>query len=277
MAMKLRSGRRRLPYVRTIIIAGIVVVLMVWGPSRRAVTSTLASVSVSIQSSLRMLTHLGSKKWNTYVDVEQLMANYQTVQTENANLKIRVIELEQLSREVDSLRELMNLSKIEVGSSIVADVVAHDPHNDYMSMTINKGTTDGVAVNMTVMVAEGLVGRVMQVRDHMAIVLLMTDPNFAADVIIQRSSVRAVMTGIGHDITLERSAFVSRMEYLKRESDVTEGDVVLTSGLDGIHRAGVPVGVVHAVRTDNSGLFMEADVVPLVNVSLIRHVIVVAR
>lgn len=277
MAMKLRQGRRRLPYVRTIVIAGILVAMLIWPPSRRVITSMFSTVTYSIQSTGRILSHLGSKKWHTYFDAEQIMAANQTLHAENEELHLRVIELENAARDVESLRAIVGLSKAEQGVSIVADVVAQDPYSDYMSMTINKGSRDGVAVNMMVMTADGLVGRVMRVSESESVVLLMTDPNFAADVMIKRSAVRAVMTGVGQAVDLNRSAFVSRMEYLKRESDIQEGDVVLTSGLDGIHRAGIPVGEVHTVKTDESGLFMEADVVPFVNMSMIRNVIVVAR
>jgi cell shape-determining protein MreC len=99
-------------------------------------------------------------------------------------------------------------------------------------------------------------------------VLLLTDPNSGVDVLVQRTRVRGIVSGL-----LEKGAI---LKYVKRADDVQAGDRLVTSGLDGIFPKGVSVGRVARVSRKDRGLFLYAEVTPTADASRIEEVLVTA-
>lgn len=162
-------------------------------------------------------------------------------------------------------------------NALAASVVRLDATSAYRTAVISLGAGDGVQLDMPVMSASGLVGRVIQVAPHVANVLLLVDPLFAADVVVTRSQARGVLTGRGDALRLGRPTGISRMEYLEGHSDIREGDFVTTSGLDALYPAGLPVGVIHKVQQTDEGLITSAEIVPFVDWTNIRRVWVLPK
>jgi rod shape-determining protein MreC len=135
-------------------------------------------------------------------------------------------------------------------------------------LTIDRGADDGVARMMPVVVGEGVVGRVHQVAGHSADVLVVTDSNSAVAVRVDRTRARGNVRGMG-------KPDLCNLEYALRTEDVMEGDVLVTSGTDGVFPRGLPVGKVTQVAREKHGLFQDARVVPAVDVTRLEEVLVV--
>jgi rod shape-determining protein MreC len=135
-------------------------------------------------------------------------------------------------------------------------------------LSIDRGSDDGVAKLMPVVTAEGVVGRVLAVGGHSADVLVLTDRNSSIAVRVDRTRARANVRGLG-------KPDAARLEYALRMEDMIEGDLLVTSGTDGVFPRGLKVGKVTQLERTGHGLFQEARVVPSVDVTRVEEVLVV--
>jgi rod shape-determining protein MreC len=119
---------------------------------------------------------------------------------------------------------------------------------------------------MAVVTSEGVVGRVIEVSLHTAKVLLITDPNSAMDVIVQRSRTQGIMEGKVEEVCV--------LKYVQKNEDVQVGDKVITSGLGGIFPKGLVTGTVTKVERKRPGIFQYIEVTPSVDFSRLEEVLI---
>jgi rod shape-determining protein MreC len=135
-------------------------------------------------------------------------------------------------------------------------------------VTIDRGSEDGLARSMPVVVAEGVVGRVHATAGHSADVLLAVDRNSSIAVRVERTRARANVRGLGRTEQ-------ARLDYALRSEDVIEGDLLVTSGTDGVFPAGLPVGRATQLQRVQHGLFQEGRVTPAVDPTRLEEVLVI--
>ena len=153
--------------------------------------------------------------------------------------------------------------------SVAAQVIGLDPTGWFRSVIIDKGAHAGIMVDMPVVNASGVVGRVVSVSPHYAKVLLLTDQNSAVDSLIQRSRDRGMVRGLKTE--------TCALDYMTKTSDVRVGDTVVTSGLGGVYPKGIPIGKVTAVEDFPGDLFRHITVKPVVDFSRLEEVLVILR
>ena len=206
-----------------------------------------------------------------------------SVTGENERLKKQLVQFEQvkatqdeLNQENERLRKILELQSKINRHGIVASVVAFDPQSQFKSIRIDRGFKDGVKPNMPVVALEGLVGRVGPVFKGDALVLLIADPASYVAVEISRSQLRSILSGQGSKkhLELRHDFFLTRMEYLKKNSDIEIDDRLVTSGLDQLYPAGILVGTVTDVDRDPHGIFARADVLPAEDFTKLKEVII---
>jgi rod shape-determining protein MreC len=135
-------------------------------------------------------------------------------------------------------------------------------------LTVDRGANDGVARMMPVVVADGVVGRVSAVSGSTADVLVLTDLNSSIAVRVDRTRARANVRGLG-------KPDAAKLEYALRTEDMIEGDLLVTSGTDGVFPRGLPVGKVTQLNRTGHGLFQDARVIPAVDPTRLEEVLVV--
>lgn len=182
--------------------------------------------------------------------------------TENRRLRnellvgrARMARLATVNADNARLRGLLGAS--EQGSLDVqlAPVLDVDLDPTRQRLVLSAGSGDGVRIGQTVIDAGGVVGQIIEVGPLQSTVLLLTDPDHAIPVAIARNGVRLIAYGTGR---ADQLALAS----VPLSSDVKVGDVLVTSGLGGRFAAGFPVGVVAALRPDESRAFLVGDVKP---------------
>lgn len=199
-----------------------------------------------------------------------------SVAEENNRLKrllTRAVEENNRLTEVDlsnqRLRELLNFKQESLRQAVAAEVVGRDPSPWYQTIVIDKGEIDGVTKFSPVVVDEGIVGQVIDVSDRYAKVLLLIDPDSAVDALVQRSRARGVIKGDGEGGCI--------YQYVLRKDDVGVGDIVVSSGLDGVFPKGLRVGQVSEVVRSNSGLFQDVVITSFVDFEKLEEVLVVLK
>ncbi len=226
------------------------------------------------QSLVGLISGFFSGIWRHYIAITGAAKENDELKMRLAEANRTIIELDDVKKENQNLTDLLSLSRAIKREGVGARVIASNVMAEFKTLELDRGHNSGIRKNMTVIGAGGLVGRVGRVTANEATVLLISDPNSAADVFIQRSNVRALLVGASQGIEARPFYSLSRLEYLRKASDVTDGDVVITSGLDRVFPAGVPVGTVHDVETNETGVFKGAKVVPFVDLSALKDVLV---
>jgi len=166
------------------------------------------------------------------------------------------------------LRRLLHLEERHPYNLVAASVVARSLDRLGGSLTIDKGTSDGVEPGRAVLTPDGLVGRAERSTPHETRVLTLLNRDCAVAARIERSRVDGVLEWeFG-------SQPVLNLHYVSSQEDVKVGDRVVTSGLGGIFPVGIRIGTVAKVALDPNGLMKEILVDPAVNFRSVEEILV---
>jgi rod shape-determining protein MreC len=179
--------------------------------------------------------------------------NFRSTAAENAQLKERLAQAEmelnaarQAEAENERLKALLNLHEQIDIKSVPARVIARDPSVWFNTITINRGSTSGVAVNMPVVTGGGIVGRVITVSPFASQVMLITDEKAGAGAVVGQLGQSGALGSVRGRADLGVS--VIEMRYVSGLEKVEVGDNVMTTGQDGIYPPGLNVGKVVDVK-----------------------------
>lgn len=215
-----------------------------------------------------------SNLWGHYVYLVDAAKENSLMKQEISDLQGRLLSASEIEAENSRLRALLEMGSRWSNTPIAARVIATTPQANVNTIVIDKGWADGIKRDRPVMSGYGLVGRVRVLGEHTSTVLLITDASSAVDVIDSRSRVRGLLVGGVRETVLKRPVSLTQLEYVTHDSDLSEGDELITSGMDGIYPKGLPVGKVHDVGRNDFGLFEEAWVLPYSDMGQLEEVIV---
>lgn len=213
--------------------------------------------------------------WQNYFALIGVKKENELLMKRIAELENELVRMNEIDKENERLKNLISYNDSFSRKILVARVIANDPRAEFKSITINKGTSDGVEMLMPVVGPHGLVGKIGQTTSRTSKVILITDPNSAVDAIVQRSRARGMVVGSAWHTNLKAGYYLTRLEYLRGASDVHEDDVVVTSGLDAVFPPGIPIGTVHDLRLSRYGVFREANVVPFEEMAELQEIAVI--
>ncbi len=191
---------------------------------------------------------------------------------EVTHLRRQLRELSSLEAENETLRALLGFQRAAERPLLAARVIARDAAGWWQSVRIDRGARDGVRPDLAVITTEGLVGRVVETSARTADVLLISDPNCRVAARLPRAEADGVLVGLGvRPDGLARC----RLDFIHRHLEIRPGDEAVTSGLGGVYPAGLPIGYIERVQTDEQGLYRTADVLPHADLGRLRYVFVV--
>jgi rod shape-determining protein MreC len=193
---------------------------------------------------------------------------------ENIRLKKEVDKLllekqkyQEVALENRRLRDLLKLRETRQNYIAACRIIGRGIDHWSNTLLLDKGAKDGLAKDMTAITPRGLSGKITDVTDSYAHLLLLTDINFSAAVRLQESRQEAVISGTGTGKCV--------LKYVSPEEKVKVGDVLVTSGLDALFPPGIPVGYVSKVDAKGTGMFQYVEVIPYQDDTKMEEVIVV--
>jgi rod shape-determining protein MreC len=208
--------------------------------------------------------------WYGYVSLRGAHERARQLDRDVTGLRIENERLRQQQLENDRLLRLLALSEAmpeRRWTSARVIGVGMGPVG-FQTLTLDRGSDDGLTRMMPVVVADGVVGRVRAVTGHTADVLLVIDRNSSIAVRVERTRARANVRGNGKPES-------ARLEYALRSEDMIEGDRLVTSGTDGVFPRGLLIGTVTRIQRRPHGLFQTADVIPAVDPTRVEEVLVI--
>lgn len=200
-------------------------------------------------------------------------ADRSKLRVENAQLsedlrvaRVKLLQFDSLREENVRLRAVREASAGVGGRTMIAEIMRVDVDPFRHRVRINKGAEDGVFKNQPVLDAFGIVGQVVQVDKYTATLILISDAEHAIPVQVNRNGIRSIAVGAGDLGKLN-------LPYMTVESDVKSGDLLVSSGLDGIFPAGYPVAKVSKVERNPADTFALVEAKPLAQLDRDREVL----
>lgn len=239
------------------------------------VENGVGTIFTPLQNGVSSLTQ-SLKDWLSGQNEKDAMrAELEELRLENTRLNIQIQSLDETTSENERLQVLLSAKEgYESLSPLYAKVVAKDTGVWFNSFTINRGTNDNIAVNMAVVNADGLIGRIYEVGYNYAKVLSIVDSRSAVASLIGRTRDNGVMKGQTGSVAKAAECF---MYYLPNVSNVLPGDTVYTSGLDSLFPKGLYIGTVIAISRESDTADKYAIVSPAADFTSIEDVFVLRQ
>ena len=239
-------------------------------PARAALATALYPVQWLAMQPVHLVTY--SKDYFTSLD--QAQTNSAEASKKLALQSLRASQVEQLRQENERLRKLMGLRE-QLATAVTAAQVMYDAADPYTRrVIIDKGQLAGIALGSPVVDESGVLGQVTMVYPLVSEVTLIVDRDLAIPVLNVRTGARSVAYG---DPVLASSASGSGLElrFMGINADVQQGDLMTTSGVDGVYPPGLPVARVSRIERRAESAFAKIYCTPQALVTGARHVLVV--
>lgn len=231
-------------------------------------------VLTPLQSGINQVGGWLSGKMDYFEDNLDLVAKNEELQAKVDELTVENIRLVQDQEELNSLRDLYELDhKYESYDKVGARVISReDGSNWYSTFTIDKGTNDGLAVDMNVMAGSGLVGIITDVGPNWATVRSIIDDYSNVSAEISETSDTCIIAG---DLSLIDDGKIRLVKLNDPESKAKAGDEVLTSQISDKFLPGILIGYISEIGTDANNLTRSGYISPVVDFKDIKEVLVI--
>jgi len=205
--------------------------------------------------------------WSDYValvgvreDNERLRGRLARAEEENHQYREAILSSERFQK-LSGFRAQREIPMVP------ANVIHQDLSAWFQSLIIDQGAAAGIRPGMPVITDSGVVGLVSGTTPGASKVLLVVDPQSRVDAYVERTRARGTVRGT--------SSHEADFEYVLRQENIEEGDLLLTSGLGTVYPKGLVVGRVASVDRKTSGLFLSAKIAPAVDFTRLEEVFVI--
>lgn len=208
------------------------------------------------------------------------LAQIRILLEENKQLKQQVDELtientmlQQDKYELNNLRELYKLDEeYSEYEKVGARIIAWDGGNWFHSFTINKGSDDGLEVDMNVMAGSGLVGRIVDVGKNWAKVTSIINDNSNVSGMVLSTSDNLIVSG---DLELMSQGQIRFEQLVDSDNQVVEGDKIVTSNISDKYLPGILIGYISSMEMDSNNLTKSGYATPAVDFQHLEEVLVI--
>lgn len=220
------------------------------------------------------------KVGNKIKDSVSFVFNYKNIKSENESLRAENERLKSfdtvnqiLRDENEKLRGILNFTNTnEQYNYVGVDVVGIAGNNFLDGYIVNRGEKDGIQKGMVAIDGDGLVGQVTSVGDNWSIVESICNENVAvAGYVLSTKESNGIVKGYKGN----EDKFLAKIEGLALDSEIKEGDVILTSGLGGIYPKGIKIGEIQEIYEDKANVTKSAIVKPSVEFNKLEQLTIV--
>lgn len=237
------------------------------GPTWNPAEQFVIEITAPFQKLIKQTTKSTEELWLNYFRLVDVHHENTQLKNEIHVLKMANSRYRELLATQERLEELLQFKQTINRPVLAAQVIGLDPTGWFKSVIIDKGKWAGLRIDMPVVNAFGVVGRVVSVSSNYAKVLLIIDQNSAVDCLVQRSRDRGMLKGLMSEIC--------KLDYVAKSNDITVGDIVVTSGLGGVFPKGLPVGRILDVKEISGELFKDIKIRTAVDFSKLEEVLVI--
>ncbi len=263
------------PVARLVFFAVLSLLLLFVDARYRYLESTRSALSVVI-SPIQQLAALPDALWqqvrNFYITQSKqhdLIKQNDELKLQHQNDAAQLLQLQSLELENQHLRDLDALPIRNQFTSQLAEVIYAERDVFRRKVLVNKGADSDVKLGQVVMDDVGIIGQITRVYPLLSEVTLITEKDQAVPVQVLRNGLRSIVFGVGDTSQLS-------LRYMPASADVQNGDVLVTSGIDGTYPPGIPVARVTKVEHDPVYPFSNITCLPIAGVDNHRHLLILS-
>ena len=234
----------------------------------------LAAVRGAVQTVTLPVRYLGATVAAPFQGLGNIVTNLTADQAtlselraENEELKARNVELEEAAQSAERLQGLLDLRDANNLQSTAARIISGSGDSWGTTVTIDKGTSSGLSVGMPVATSTGVIGQIVECGPATSTVRLVTDDNSSVSAMIQSSRAQGMLVGT---VTGQLE-----LTLIGADQSVSQGDVVVTSGLGGVFPKGLPLGEVVSVESSPGAAYLTIVVEPFAHAENYEEVLVI--
>jgi rod shape-determining protein MreC len=258
-----------------LILAGILLLtvnlVMLAVTTRRPAASGLGRVMIAFvapfqELATRVVKTIQDGWWNYFFLVSVAHENQRLLKELGASRQ-KMIQQSELELENQRLRELLGFKRSLPSPAIAAEIIGKDPSAWFKTVIIDKGSTDGLRRGLPAVSSSGVVGQIVEVSARQSRLMLIIDRNSGADALVQRTRARGIVKGTSQDDCY--------LDYVLHADDVRVGDLVVSSGFDGVYPKGLLIGTVTAVDFKGGDFFKDVQITPAVDFDKLEEVLII--
>lgn len=238
----------------------------------RYLESTRSTISVLISPVQRLATLPGTL-WHHASDYlatqHGLVEDNRLLRQQHESDAAQLQQLQALKQENGQLRSLLELSKRGGFTAQATEILYAERDVFRRKMLIDKGANASVQVGQVVMDDMGIVGQITRVYPWLSEVTLITEKDHSVPVMVLRNGLRSIVFGAGDTSQLS-------LRYMPISSDIENGDMLVTSGIDGLYPPGIPVAQVARIERDPAYPFARITCLPVAGVDKHRHLLILS-
>lgn len=261
------------PLIRLVLFVTLSLLLLFIDARFRYLESTRSAISVVISP----IQHLATVPGRLWQKASDFLVTQRRLVAETAELKLQhqrdtaqLLQLQAVQSENQQMRSLLDISQRASFATQMAEIVYAERDVFTRKVLINKGANAELQPGMIVMDNSGIVGQINRVYPWLSEVTLITEKDQAVPVQILRNGLRTVIFGAGDASQLS-------LRFVPISSDVQNGDVLVTSGIDGYYPAGIPVAKVIKIERDAAYPFARISCLPIAGVDRHRQLLVITN
>lgn len=259
---------RRLVLLGSLVIVCLVLLTLQTRGQSSGAGDAVAVVTTPIQTLLARVHRTAFGVWSTYLDWKNVRAENRRLRDENQRLRVESLQIGETVDENRRLRRLLALRDRLPLDTLTGEVIAREWGGWVRSITVNRGKGDNIARLTAVISADGLIGRVVDVRPGASVIQVLTDPASTVGAHVVRTRTSGIVEG--------EARGTMRFKYMARDgAGIKVGDLIVSAGQGGVFPRGVPIGRVQSVDDRGSALFHYAALAPAVDFGRIDEVLLV--
>ena len=265
-------------FVILLIVTIILIIAMIFSINKsyetKASDNVIAKITMPVQKLFYNMSSGVRGFFTHFGDISDLKKTNDALNDKITKLKNEIEKNNIYKVENERLRTMLNLKDTYKDFELVAtNVTGKDSSTWFLSLTVDKGTDDGLEMLDTVITSDGLVGHITDIGTNWARVTTILDSQSTVAVSVDRTEDLATVDG---DIDLSADG-LCKMTYISKDSTITVGDIAKTSGLGGVYPKGISVGKIVKIHPENKGVSQYAEIEPSVNFNRIYEVFVITN
>lgn len=268
---KHHSGKSPALGLRWLLLAGLSILLMVVDQQQQHLDTVRKAIGATVYP-LRVIVDAPFSMWNwlqsTTANRSELLQETNRLQAERLLTYARLQRYAALEAENARLRAMLEATPRVTDRVRVAEIMSVSANPYRHSIVVDKGQYDDVYDGQALVDADGVIGQVIEAGLMSSQALLISDPDHALPVEVNRNGLRTIAFGTGEYDRLE-------LQYLPNNADVEPGDLLVTSGLGGAFPAGYPVAIVDSVERLPQEPFARVSAKPTARLNQVREIMLI--
>ena len=260
----------------TIVVLSVAFLGVIMFSLKKDSNSISSGVGTIISPLQRIIYSVNDKLKNSFdffVNFKNVKEENDALISENAELENKLVEYNRLKEENDKLREILNYANANKNYDYLGcNIIGYSGGNISNGYLIDKGTKDGVEKDMVIISSQGLVGKITREEENFSIMKTILNENIAVAAMVESTR---ESTGIIKGIGDGKNRNLISLTNLPIDSEIKEGDVILTSGLGRMYPKEIRIGEVISVETDNVKVMKSAVVKPYVDFNKLEELVII--